>query len=231
MPEPDDKKVDDNKPNDDKKPAEDDLTPAQTKQALRYLLQQTKEQSKTIAGLNEKLEAQDNRHATPPRDDDKGEDNEVDIDALDNRGLVKYMTSQIADLITPLRQQISQSDNKLEETRASGEVEKASSTYDDFFQFKDEIEETIKANPALSVDDAYHLARAHNPAKVNALTKAAEEAATKKAEEEAPKEDAAFGGLLPTSTIGEAAQHMSAKEAGEAAWDEHMADFESVLSN
>lgn len=225
----DDKTIDDNKPEDKK--AEDDLTPAQTKQALRYILQEIKSQGGLMTKLEERLDA----HATPPKGDDKSDtttdDNEVDVDALDNRGLLKHMTGEISKLLEPIQKQLSHSDTKIEQTRASSEVEKAASSYNDFYDFKGEIEERIKANPNLSVDDAYHLAKVHNPEKVIALQEAAQKIEDDKKEEDKKEEKSAFGGLLPTSTIGEPNQRMEAKEAANNAWDETMAGFDSIISH
>lgn len=230
---------DDNKEvKDDKDKKSDDsaggLTGDQIKQALQYLVQRSKAADERFETLEKQLKERDNT-AHPPSsrasaksgDDD---DDEVDIESLDNAGLVKHIVGEVGKMLKPVHERLQGVNEKGERTHATLEVKEAAGRYSDFVEFRDEIELELKRNPNLTVDDAYHLAKGRNPDKAEAISKAALEAKEKEENERKEKESPPYGGLLPTSTVGKPSQKMVAEDAANAAWEKEMAGFESQLS-
>lgn len=157
------------------------------------------------------------RDKPKPKEDDK----EVNLETMTRNEFMGHMLKAVEEHVaTPIKQQQADDEQRRFNSEARSQIEKASSTHADFWDFKDEIKVIIDEHPNLDIEDAYVLARSKSPDKASLIdTKAAEEEAKAKAEEEKEAEPK-YGGLLPTSGNTKRSQHMKSEDAAEAAWNE-----------
>lgn len=147
---------------------------------------------------------------TPPKD----------IDEMSNTQLAQYVFDTI-------NQQAAERINKMEvsvETmRVLREIDKAEVKYKDFWRYGDAIKEVSTANPSLSIEDAYHLAKSRSPR--------AEEEGDKPQKKEPTKTEKLLN--LPARTFGEKPtiaasstrdvhRQESIRSAAERAWEEQV---------
>jgi len=87
---------------------------------------------------------------TPPRD----------IDEMSNTQLVQYVFEVIDQQAAP---RLNKMEVAVETMRVLREIDKAEGKYKDFWRYGDVIKEVSTANPSLSIEDAYHLAKSRSP--------------------------------------------------------------------
>jgi len=205
---------------DEVKPAEKPaITSEHMVAALKYVLAETQKVGKRFDDLEVKMR---NIPTTTLAPTSKGEDR--DVDAMTNGELVEHITKQVSSsILTPIQKQLTDLSTRMEKDTLSTQINTAAATYPDFWEYREEIQNRVKDNPNMSMDDAYHLALKDNKGKTEELArKRTEDAAAAKAAEDAKKP--AFAGLLPTSNLSSASTKMQPKDAAQAAWDEVMAD-------
>lgn len=209
------------KPKEDEKkePSNEQLT-----KAVRYVFSEMQKVSQSLKEMNDWRQQVAEKLTPPPSSQDGERKVELDLESLSNKELVDHVVKELSEkILKPVNSQITDLSVQLQRNKGQADIKEVSSKYGDFWEFKDEIEARVKANPSLSLDDAYTLARKDNATKANELdTKAREE---KEAKEKAAQPETVFGGLLPTSLPVAPNQKMTPKEASEAAWEEHMSGF------
>lgn len=171
--------------------------------------------------------------ATSTNDDDPGDDeDDVDLEKMSRAELMKYMSSAIIKdvnkALKPVAQRLDEITSTTERSAVAAQVDKARAKYEDFDEWKAEINQLHKENPGLNVDRLYTLARAENPDKVAELTAKAKEQSEKSGGDKKP-----FLGLTPTSTNSaddnDDDGRMSPQDAATAAFDEAFKDIPEEL--
>lgn len=89
------------------------------------------------------------------RQTDQGDD-EIDIDSMTPKQLVEYMMARING---ELERRITPVARGNELAAAQRQVEAAAAKYQDFWEYKDEMLTLAKRNPALTPEEAYHIAK------------------------------------------------------------------------
>lgn len=82
------------------------------------------------------------------------------LDEMSNTQLVNFIVDVLNKQAGP---RLENMEVKYETLRVLREIDKAESKYDDFWRYENKIREISMANPALSIERAYHLAKAENP--------------------------------------------------------------------
>jgi len=166
-------------------------------------------------------------------DEDTGQnDDPQDFDLMTNRELIGYVKGEFQKGFTQLSEDIKSTRASGEKTAAAAEAERMSAKHDDFWDLRREVSAQIEANPYLTLDQAYKLAKVENPDKVKDIT----DAKLKGTENDPEKVKAAaeerskypFGGLLPTSGKTSRNEKMTTDQAADAAWDEHFGSATTV---
>jgi hypothetical protein len=158
-----------------------------------------------------------------------------DIDEMSQSQLVSHMFKGMRSLLTDSNKEFSTKIENLsanfEKKNLMSEVDQMRSNHKDFDDWIPEIKEKMTASPTLSLDEAYTLVR-----KANA-TKSTEMDTKYKVgldDQDKNKDKDVFGGLLPTSGGAKNLDDdgkpttLTAKEAGEKAWDEVFGDHPSL---
>lgn len=145
---------------------------------------------------------------TPPKD----------LDEMSNAQLVDF-------IFTSINQQAAGRIDKIEvavETlRVAREIDKAESKYSDFWLYGDQVKKIALANPALSIERAYHLAKAENPKKQESSdkTKPREPTRTEKLLH-LPTRTFGEKPTVATASTSETKRGLGREEAAKRAWDE-----------
>ncbi len=149
-----------------------------------------------------------------------------DLETLPRADFAKYIVDLIDKRVTPKIQEL---DEKLKTVETGVQavdtktaIKEFAEKHPDFWEWKDELQAIMKEVPGITVERAYRLVRAENPAKAKQLDERLSEASGKKRQ--------AFGGLTPTSGRAAKQTKLSPSEAAEAAWEQTMADLEAALS-
>jgi hypothetical protein len=184
--------------------------------AVQQLAKQTKT---TLADYDKRLTAPPDKK-TEPDDNKKGE---TDLEKMSRAEFASHLQKEFAGevktLIEPILSGFSTLKNETGRTRLEIDVSEAEEKFGDLWDFEDEIKHELKRRPDLSVDEAYHLAKANNPDKtkeVDEKTQKAKNEAEKKEEDEKANE---FLGFTPTSGKYAPDKAMDADKAASAAWD------------
>lgn len=78
------------------------------------------------------------------------------LDEMSNTELAKFLLTQIDAVATP---RLRDMETKVETLRVLREIDKCEAKYEDFWQYAKAVQEIGIANPSLSVEEAYHLAK------------------------------------------------------------------------
>lgn len=169
-------------------------------------------------------------------DDDFGSElGANDLEGMNRMDFMNHILGQVNKgferIADQIGSQVSTVKDSVETTNLKQELNEVRESNPDFDHFKEEIAAVAKANPNMAIKDMYVLAKANNPQKVEEVTKTLETQTLeneKKAAEEAKKtQSKGFGGLTPTSgQKTEIPTDMTQEAAGNAAWDETMANIE-----
>lgn len=173
-----------------------------------------------ITGLHETLkgvQTEINMLKNPARKEDVAVEM-PDLEEMSNAELAQFISTNIVSAIqrdlAPLRNDIEsvQTNTKTKEIDADiARLVKGDAP--DFWEWRAEMQPLVEANPLLTAEQAYVLARRTNPTKARQL-----DAKSK------PKSEPRFFGLTPTSNPNSAAHNkrMNAKDAAHDAWDKVM---------
>jgi hypothetical protein len=156
----------------------------------------------------------------PEEEEDTGiTGQEVDIDSLTNKELAALISDSILTnaekrLFKPMMDKINELENKLTVKEATTEIEQVAAANPDFKEWIPEMKAITAKAPALSIKEAYVMAKGLNPAKAEELQ--AKYNSKPKEERRTP-----FGGLTPTKGGKNSTTHkaMSKTDALEAAWN------------
>tara|TARA_B100000470_G_C19769414_1_gene382252 strand:+ start:235 stop:954 length:720 start_codon:yes stop_codon:yes gene_type:complete len=181
--------------------------------ALRYMFKEVQ----TLKGNIDTMQGNMNSQVAPPARPETAEPTpftSVDVEMLDNKGLVEYIDNRLNQQLQPLTDGIQSLNNAT--TRSEVEEQVGNLRNDKtahFDAFVNEVREVMEQKGgAISVEEALVLAKSKDPDKVGRLN------------EEISKESSAkpnpFVGLLPTSGKSTRSTRMEGKEAASAAWEE-----------
>jgi len=142
----------------------------------------------------------------------------ADLDDLNNTQLVTYLVDTIN---SQAGKRLEHVEVALETMRVAREIDKVENKYTDFWTYGDKIKDIALANPALTIERAYHLAKAEMPKQ----TKTGEESNKREQTrtERLLKLPARTYGEKPTmaaSSTSEMNKGTSLKSAAERAWEE-----------
>jgi len=87
---------------------------------------------------------------------EKIEETEVDFDQLSNKELVEYVVNLVNDQGLP---RLQKAEVAIETLRVLREIDKGEKEHDDFWEYESEIRQISMANPTLSIEEAYDLAK------------------------------------------------------------------------
>lgn len=145
---------------------------------------------------------------------------EVDVDQMSNKELVEFVVGLVNDQGVPRLQKM---EVAVETLRVLREIDKAEKDHDDFWEHEAEIRRISIANPTLSIEEAYDLAKARK-GKAKTSSKEGEKEVTTQTERllKLPARKLVPGerpGVAVGSTKA-SAQKFTLKEAANKAWDE-----------
>ena len=196
--------------------------------ALRYMFKEVQ----TLKSSLDSVQGNITNMATPPEKqqlkspEPRSEAfNDIDVEMLDNKGLVNYIDNRLQEQLRPVTEGIQSLNNTSARSEGEGQVTKLRGDSTAHFDaFVNEVRDIMESKGgAISVEEALILAKAQDPDKVARLN---EESAPAK-EPESP-----FVGLLPTSGQSSRNNRMDGKEAASAAWEElGLDDVVRELSN
>jgi hypothetical protein len=187
------------------------------------------ENQNLVAGLsvlNEKLDG------LKPEDDDDSKKKKKSVDSRSletmSRGeFLEVIFDKFEDMldgkVKPLSDQITDVDDKTSKKELATQIKSAVKAHPDFWEWKDEMGAIANANPTLSVEDVYTLARTKDPERATELDEKFEKEKGDKDKDEGEERefnpDAPFA-LTPTSGVKvEGSENMTSDQAAEAAWD------------
>jgi hypothetical protein len=158
------------------------------------------------------------------RDDVKEIQVDMDLEKLDRKDFAAYITSQImdriqAEIVKPIKDEVGGITTHLGRNSIETQVRETAAVKLDFMEWKTEITDTLKANPKLTVRQAYALVREEFPDKAKKM----DEKYMPKVKKETP----AFLGLMPSSSRTVSTSKMTATDAAEAAWESVMGSLPS----
>lgn len=173
--------------------------------------------------LNEKLDSLSDKDDDPPK---KRDPDSRSLETMNRAEFMQAIFDKIEAMldgkIEPLSKDIKNADEKASKKEIARQIKKAQEAHPDFWEWKEEMGAIANANPSLSVEDVYTLARTKNPDKVVEMDKKFKKGDEKKDEEEEerkPNPDAPFA-LTPTSGVTiEGSEDMTKDDAAEAAWN------------
>ena len=168
------------------------------------------------------LEAAAAKKPAPPAKSGE-EDEKINLETMTRSEFMGHMLKAVEkNLVEPVKAAQAKGEEKRFNSEAKGQIERAASNHEDFWEFKDEIKVIVDEHPNIDIEEAYILARSRNKDKASLIdAKAAEKAeADKKEAEKKEEKTPKYGGLLPTSGSTKRTQHMNAGDAAEAAWEE-----------
>jgi hypothetical protein len=166
---------------------------------------------------NSKQEEEEEEHTSALSEDE--------LDKMSRQDLVRHITDtmgqELKKILKPIDERISDTRNETERERLSRELAQVRAAHPEFDQFKEEVSESVRQNPHLSIEDHLVLAKSKNPEKVQMIEKEKAE----KEEKEKTSNVRPFGGLTPTSGVkSEKSDKMTSSDAANAAWEEAMAE-------
>lgn len=144
----------------------------------------------------------------------------TDIDDLNNTQLVTYLVDTIN---SQAGERLNRIEVALETMRVAREIDKVENKYEDFWTYGEKIKEIALANPALTIERAYHLAKAEMPKQKPTGDQSKQREPTRT--ERLLKLPARTYGEKPsiaTSSTSEMNRGMSLKSAAERAWEENV---------
>lgn len=163
---------------------------------------------------------------TPPRPSDKKEDDksdDVDLEKMSRADFANHLrktfTGDLKSVLEPVLRGFDGVRTEAGRTRLELDVSEAEEKYPDLWDFEDEIKAELKQRPDLSVDEAYHLARAHNPDKTKEVVEKQEKESKLAKEKEEADKAADFLGFTPTSGKYAVDKVMDPDKAASTAWD------------
>ena len=121
------------------------------------------------------------------------------------------------EVIEPLQGKVGEVEERTEAEKAKALVKEAEGKYKDFWDWKEEIGERVRANPYLTPEEAYHLSRAANSKKASELDKKYKDNSN---EEDESNKGKKYGGMKPGAGQTAPNENMSKRDAAEAAWEE-----------
>ena len=152
----------------------------------------------------------------------KEEEEEVDWEDLSNKELVGKVVGVLNQTGLKLQTQI-------ETLKVLREIDKAERDHDDFWEYEKKVREISMENPALSIEDAYQLAKTKSPVKKKEGEKEKEKGErTTKTEKllNLPSRGDSLG-VVSSSTKG--SEIKTLKEAANKAWDEVVGKGKTVI--
>jgi len=175
---------------------------------------------KLLTGIKETL--------TPEKKVDEFTLEDSDLEALPRKDFMALMFKNMGDMLDdklkPVTEKIDLSDASAVKNSIRQQVEKFQDSHKDFTDWKPELAAKIKANPGMSIDDAYVLVRSGDPDKAKELDiKFADGDINGPGKKKGEGKE--FGSMRSsTGDRSEQRHDMDADEAADAAWDEVMGE-------
>lgn len=229
---------------DSKDQASDGMTRDELGGIFRQIGAHIKQQNDTIIGLGQQVKALTEVSAGGGggRDHDTVDDKtsvSVKLEEMSREQFGDHLIDRMSkEVVDPIRKTVQQDTDSRIHSNLTNQVRSASENHPDFNHWHEEIKAITKAHPTMNVEEAYQLVRVQDPDKSKGidteLKKADEKAAKEREKSPAAAVTPIFGGLLPTSgmTSDKEDGAMTAKEAGEAAWDAtHMSEHLAAVSD
>lgn len=212
-----------------------------TPDQLLYAVQQialhvdnmTKGQEQKISALQQQLEEARDRGEAAPADED------VDLEGMNRKEFAGWLENRLGKRLSSLVQDV---DKKVETVSESTrqreietEIERSAAKHGDFYEWVSEMRSIHEKNPTLSVEDAYMLARAHDPKKAAQLDAKGQVSKKKDTDKQEPEKDTQqgkdksasqkgnFGGMTPGGAKTSQPSNMTPQQAAEDAWEKTMA--------
>jgi len=144
------------------------------------------------------------------------EDEDIDIDELPPKQLLKLIEQQITNTITPLMEEV-------QTLKVLREIDKCEAKYPDFWDYEEDLRQIAMSNPMLTIEQAYQLAKAGKGEKGEDKEK---ETSTKTRTEKLlrlpprPRATAAEKPGVATSSTEKKDEIKTIKSAAERAWEE-----------
>lgn len=142
----------------------------------------------------------------------------TDLDEMSNTQLVQYLVETIN---AQAGRRLEQTEEQIQTIKVAREIDKAEAKYKDFWTYGNKIKEIALANPALSIERAYHLAKAEMPKQPPTDDQSQRREPTRT--EKLLKLPARTYGEKPSiaaSSMTDTNRGMSLKSAAERAWEE-----------
>ena len=175
-------------------------------------------------------------------DDDDGEEDEdePDLESMDRREFANHLLKQIRNTIKkedlkPVQEQVTQTSQQQIREQTRDDIEKASESHPDFWDWHDEIKAKAQELPQLMPSQIYHIVRGENPEKAQRLEKyyasqgdGSEGSGDDEGKGSAKKSSkkGGYGGMTPSGGGKGSAKkndgRMTRDEAVERAWDDAM---------
>jgi hypothetical protein len=195
-----------------------DVSHDQLVQAVRWLVANGQQMGAKIEAIG----------TAPVKDAVKDPDPEPEPEAADLEGMsradfMKAIVGAVKTQLTdPMSKQFADADDQHERRGIQTDIDKAAVKYGDFWDWQVEARKILNDKPNLSIDEAYHLARATNPEKLQTMQTEAEKKVNAEKDSEKEKRDLEYGGLLPTSGKSKPNEKMEIDKAADVAWEEVM---------
>ena len=232
---PENDKSDDDKGGSDDKSASEAMQKAITDLAGNQgdLAKGLKSLSDNVVSLTQRLDKQND---SDDDDDDNGDVEETDLpddlESLSMKEVISLMDKRGQEretrLIKSFRDEIGTANKKVDNASTRAELSEVQRNHEDFSDWTEQIGAVARANPELSIEDMYTLAKAKNPERVAKLEKEAKEAKEKGNGKGDDDDDNKSGKSRNRYGGGESRKggdenrktNMKQKEAGEAAYEE-----------
>lgn len=175
-----------------------------------------------------------------------------DLESMDRKQfadfLTGHMTKKVKSLIEGVNKQVGEVAETAKKTAVETQIEKAAGKFNDFYDWSNEMRDTHKRNPTLTVEEAYKLARANNPekaARLDAHYKAASDSGGKNSGDDKSSQGGggeqssgsgsddssgeqgkqSYGGMPPGGGKTATPRNMTKEQAIEDAWNKTMQGF------
>lgn len=191
--------------------------------------------SQFVEGARKQAEPKEEEEDTPPQDL-----SDEELEALSHKDRVRYYKElakyEVRKELKGVTKRLETDETTRAKERYQQEVNNLAEKNKDFWEWKEDIRAQIENNPALTITQAFKLARADNPDKVEVMKK---KYADKKATEDEGEDEKGgtgkakppFGGLKPSSgrKAPVSTKNVDTKSAMLAAWDKTMAGVSKDL--
>jgi len=195
-----------------------DVSHAQLVQAVRWLVANNQQLGAKIEQIGTAPVKGDVKDPDPTPDPDP-----ADLEGMSRTDFMKAIVGAVKTQITdPMSKQFADADDAQERRGIQTDIDKAAGKYGDFWEWQTEARKILNDKPNLSIDEAYHLARATNPEKLQTMQMEADKKVNAEKEVEQEKRDLEYGGLLPTSGKSKPNEKMEIDKAADVAWEEVM---------